>query len=110
MVWRLAFVLDDDGLACRDGDERRVSHPLEVDLHLDPGKVGGNTVLADGERTRRVMVVEDSAEFEDLDCLRARVRYGGGDLDVSDRVNVRRCYESGGSLSRRRAERRARTS
>ena len=77
-------MLDDEGLPGGNGDERRVSHPCEVDLHLDTGEVGSDAVLADGERTRRVAVVENSAEFEDLDRLRARVCHGGGDFDVSD--------------------------
>ena len=85
-------MLNDDGLAGRDRHVSRVTEGLKVELELDTSEVRSDAILADGERARRELVVENGAELEDLDRLGARVRHSGGDLDVLDGVNLRgRC-------------------
>lgn len=84
------LVLDEDGLAGGDHREGGVIEGVDVELELDTGEVGRDTIPADRERAGRDLAVQDGAVLEDLKILRARVGNSSGDLDVVDGVDVGR--------------------
>ncbi len=83
-------MLDEDGLAGGDHREGGVVERVNVELELDTGEVGRDTIPADRELASRNLAIQDSAVLEDLDILRARVGHYSGDLDVVDGVDVSR--------------------